>query len=849
MEKLVLIDGNSLINRAFYALPLLSNSQGKYCNAIFGFVNILVKIITEQKPDYMAVAFDVKHPTFRHEMFKEYKGTRKATPKELIEQIDGLKSLLKVMKIKVLELPGFEADDLIGTMSKRFDVNTTIVSGDKDLLQLIDKSTNVWLTKKGITEIIDLDESKLVEFMGVTPAQIIDLKSLMGDSSDNIPGVTGIGEKTAVNLLQTYGSLENIYKNLDNIKGKTREKLENDADKAKLSYALATINTNAPIKCELNECAVSFPFNNDVYEQFKLYEFKSLLKKDNIFSNEHEEKITKNVQLIEIKQEQELDKLVEELQKVEKFSIFIDKNVHIALSKYQEYKILVKNDIIDEGLFILNIINKLKSILTRDKIKKVCFDVKFLMHILANYQVELKGANFDVNLAIYLLSGSKKTKDNILDIVSNFNYPEDAKASALLFASEQLCKELENDQMKDLYYNIEFPLIEVLFNMEQYGFKIDVDALEKINEEYDKEIQQLTKKIYESVGEEFNINSPKQLSEILFGKLGLPSPKKQSTSVDVLEKLVKLHPVVELVLRYRKIYKIKGTYLESFKKLVDKKTNLIHTIFHQTLTATGRLSSTEPNLQNIPIRDEEGKLLRKLFIPREQDGLIISADYSQIELRILAHYSNDENLITAYKEGLDIHTKTASDVFKVPFEMVTDKMRRDAKAVNFGIVYGISDFGLAQNLGISRKQAGEYIKTYFEKYVGVKNFMEQTVEDVRKTGFATTLLGRKRKVDEINSSNYVTRQFGERVAMNMPFQGSASDIIKLAMINVYKRMKQQNLKSKLILQIHDELIVDAVKEEAQIVKNILIEEMQNVIKLKVPLIVNVEMGNNWFDAK
>lgn len=849
MDELILIDGNSLLNRAFYALPLLTNSKGKYCNALYGFTNIIIKLITEQKPKYMAVAFDLKHPTFRHEKYAEYKGKRKQTPLELVEQIENMKEILKIMNIKILEQAGFEADDLIGTMSKKFNVKTIIVSGDKDLFQLIDNNVQVWHTKKGITDIIELNEEKLKEFMGVSPSQIIDLKSLMGDSSDNIPGVEGIGPKTATDLLNSYSTLDNIYNNIDQLKKSVQEKLIKNKETAYLSKWLATIKTDVPMDISLQDCLIKFPFDQDVLNVFKEYEFKSILKRDNLFLENISKESERAVDYKTIKTMSQLEDLCQEINKVVEFSIEYHNNFHIALSKYQEYEIISQQSLLDDGVDVLKCLQMLKPCLENEKIKKICYKAKDLIHILARFDINLKGLSFDCNLANYLVSGSKKSDLSIEEFVEEEGYQQNAYASCLLFSCENLKQKIKEFDMENLYYNIELPLISVLFNMEQNGFKIDTKELDNLIKENEQKLELLTNQIYEQAGEKFNINSPKQMADILFNKLNLPSPKKQSTSVDVLEKIAHLHQIVPLILEYRKIFKIQSTYLEGFKKVVEKDTNLIHTIFHQTLTTTGRLSSTEPNLQNIPIRDEEGKTLRKLFISRFEDGYIVSADYSQIELRILAHFSNDENLIMAYKDGIDIHAKTASDVFGVPLNEVTDKMRREAKAVNFGIIYGMSNFGLSENLGISNKQAKEYINKYFEKYSKVKEFMDNAVLSAKQTGYATTLFNRRRNVLEITSSNFMTRQFGERIAMNMPFQGSAADIIKLAMVNVYNRLSKEKLKSKLILQIHDELIIDTQKDEKDIVERILKEEMENVVALKVPLVVNIESGHNWYDAK
>ena len=838
MERLVLIDGNSLMNRAYYALPILTNSKGQYTNALFGFINIIIKIIEEQKPNYLAIAFDLKEPTFRHKMYKDYKGTRKPAPIELVEQLIAVKDILKTMGIKVLEKVGYEADDIIGTMSKKFDVETIIVSGDKDLFQLISKNVFVWHTKKGITDLIKVDSEELMNLMSVKPYQIVELKSLMGDSSDNIPGVAGIGPKTATDLLIKYDNLNNIYTHIDELKKSVQDKLIKDKENAFLSHELATINTNVPIDCELKDCEINFPFDEQVFKMFQEYEFKSLLKRENIFKNEASKTAERNIVIETIETESQLDKFIAELKTVDLFSLLVDKDVHIAISKYKEYIINDKN----------MALNRLKPFIESEKVSKVCFKAKNLMHLLDEYNIKLNNVKFDVNLALYLLNGGKEQLKDISDITLHYSTSPNSYSATLLYAYETESQHLEDEKMHELYYKVELPLIKVLFDMEKSGFKIDTNVLYSLIEDYKLKISETESQIYECAGQEFNINSPKQVAEILFDKLGLKTDKKRSTSVEVLEKLKYFHPVVELILKYRKIFKLQATYLESFARLVDEN-DFIHTVFHQTLTATGRLSSTEPNLQNIPIRDDEGKMLRKLFISRFENGKIVSADYSQIELRLMAHFSQDENLVKAYNQGLDIHTKTASDIFDVDIEDVTDEMRRKAKAVNFGIMYGISEFGLSQNVDISRKEAKEFLNKYYEKYSGVKECMNNIIEKAKLEGYVSTLFGRRRKIDEINSSNYMTRQFGERIAMNMPFQGSSADIIKLAMINVSNRLNKENMESKLILQIHDELIVDATNDELEKVKEILKQEMENVVKLYVPLVVDVESGNNWYDAK
>ena len=845
MKKFIIIDGNSLMNRAFYALPVLTNSKGKYTNAMYGFINIIVKLLQENSPDYIAVAFDLKAPTFRHELYKEYKGTRKPMPTELALQMNDIKEVLKVMGIKIIEKAGYEADDIIGTMSRRFDEQVIVVSGDKDLFQLIKDNVTVWHTKKGISDIIKVDEKELNELMGVKPYQVIELKSLMGDASDNIPGVSGIGPKTATDLLDKYENLDNIYAHIDELKGSVKDKLVKDKDIAYLSRQLATINVNSPIDCDIEECKVKFPFGEDVLNIFKEYEFKSLLKRDNIFDTNIEKEQERKVVIENIDTESQLNNLIDELKTVTKFAIDISQDyVHLATSKYKEYIIEIKSQLEFNAL-----LQKLKPVLESEKIGKICFKAKNLMKSLILYDIKLKNLAFDVNLAEYLLNGGKEPLKSVEEMPNYYLYTDLSYASSMLYAYEIESENLKKEQMYDLYYSVELPLIYVLFEMEQNGFKIDREECENLNESYKIKINEIESQIYQCAGMEFNINSPKQVAEVLFDKIGLKADKKRSTGVDVLEKLQYFHPVVPLILKYRKLVKLQNTYLESFLKLMDKETNLIHTVFHQTLTTTGRLSSTEPNLQNIPIRDEEGKKLRKLFISRFENGKIVSADYSQIELRLMAHFSKDNNLIDAYKNGLDIHTKTASDIFDVSIDEVTEEMRRKAKAVNFGIMYGISDFGLAQDINMSRKEAKAFLQKYYEKYSGVKEYMNGIIEKAKQDGYVSTLLGRRRKVEELNSSNYMTRMFGERITMNMPFQGSAADIIKLAMINVNDRLIKQNLKSKLILQIHDELIIDATNDELNTVKEILKQEMENVVKLDVPLVVDINCGNNWYDAK
>lgn len=848
MDKLVVIDGNSLINRAYYALPLLTNACGEYSNAIYGFCNLLTKIILSEKPKYIAICFDAGKHTFRNDIYADYKGTRKPMPLELAEQLPNLKEILKDMGVYIVEQIGVEADDLIGSISKKFNLPTVILSGDRDLLQLIDDTTEVHLTKKGVTDIDIMTVDSLMQKMEIKPYQVVELKALMGDSSDNIPGVLGIGEKTAKDLIKKYDNIDNLYAHIDELKGAQKQKLINGKQSAYMSKVLATINTNVPLDITLDNLTYEFPYNHKVYKQFVHYEFKSLLARNNIFATDLAKNEISKVDKVYIDNISQLNAVMQE-NKGKNFALFIKNDLHFAFDEQTEYVVKLEQENSLLGLNLAQVLWQLKPILEDENIKKTCLDIKALKHILRPYEVKLCGADFDVSLAGYLTSGNKKGLDKIEFYLSCYEFDSEDICCCLNYSRKVLFKELKTEQLDSLYYTLEFPLIDVLYQMEVDGFKVNRKLLGEFINEYKTEIDKILDEIKALGGGDININSPKQLGEFLFDKLLLPKPKKNSgTGVDVLNKLVGAHPIIEKILRYRKLSKLYSTYLLDFEKMMDSD-DLIHTVFNQTLTATGRLSSAEPNLQNIPIKTEEGKTLRKLFIPRQENGFIISADYSQIELRILAHYSKDPKLLYAYNHGLDIHSQTASEIFGTNFDEVSYEQRRKAKAVNFGIIYGISEFGLAENLNITNKEAKDYINKYFEKYPAVKAYMESCVEQAKQTGYAISLLGRKRKVDELNSPNYMVRQFGERASKNMPLQGSASDIIKMAMIKVSNALKEHNLKSKLILQIHDELIVDTVFEEKEIVEKILKDCMENVVKLDVPLVVDISCGKTWFEAK
>lgn len=852
MNSLILIDGNSLINRAFYATPALSAKDGTPTNAVYAFINMLIKIIDEIKPEHILVAFDRKEPTFRHQMFSDYKGTRKPMPDDLRPQIDLMKTVLDTMGISRFEMPGIEADDIIGSASKKFDKETIIITGDKDSFQLVDKTTSVYFTKKGISdlEIYNIDNFK--EKTGIEPIQIIDLKSMMGDSSDNIPGIVGVGEKTATTLVQTYGSLENLYDNVDELKGKLKEKVENSKETAFLSKKLATIKTDVEIPYSLNDLTYEFPFSQKTRALFLSLDLRNLLKKTAIFKQDEptqvslfgEESDIPNV--IEIRSKDNFPNLPKG-----KYSLYFGKSINFSDSK-TEYKLFIRETFFDDGLDYSDALNLLNPLLNTQGYSLVLFGKKTIQTELQQFDLQITNPCDDISLQKYLadFSGREETAD---EIIEEYSKSKEFPAHSLFAIYNELNAKLNEEEVTDLYKNLELPLSDVLFDMESTGFKVDVSALDETAILYEQRIDGLLKKIHAIAGEQVNPNSPKQLGIVLFEKLGLKSSKKTkngySTNAEVLESLYDEHEIIPLILEYRQIQKLYSTYVKGLKPLVDSKTGLVHTCFNQTLTTTGRLSSKEPNLQNIPIRDDEGKEIRKFFISSFENGKIVGADYSQIELRLLAHFSGCKPLIDAFINGDDIHTITASQVFEVKIDEVTSSMRRSAKAVNFGIIYGISDYGLATQLKIPNKKAGEYIKKYFEMYPSVKEYMDANVKFARENGFVKTLLGRKRYIREINSSNYNLRSFGKRAAMNMPLQGTAADIIKIAMLKVFEKLRSENLKSKLILQVHDELLIDTYPDEVEKVKIILKEEMQNAVNLSVPLEVEVSEGKRWYDAK
>ncbi len=850
MEKFVIIDGNSLINRAFYALPQLANSEGVISNGVFGFTTILVKIINEIKPKYICVALDYGKYNFRKDIFADYKGTRKPTPPELKNQFPILRDLLKSMGVTYIEQEGIEADDIIGTLTKKYNTENIIVTGDKDSFQLINDNTWVMFTRKGVSETINYNTDQLFNDYGLKPSQIIDLKALMGDASDNIPGVSGVGEKTALGLLDKFVTVEGVYENINNISGKLKEKLAENKDMAFLSKTLATIKTDCEIDYELKDFEYSFPFDNEVHKFFRQYQFNSLLKKPELFSNIVADEVTEKIEKVVISNLSQLEELNKQIKKEKKFYLCLDDCFSLFVGN-TEYNLSQSFDLLTPQIEVSDVLNGLSEVLLDESIEKTVFNCKGILHKLSNYGLTIKAVNFDVLIARYLVNNNNKSIITLTDLLNESGINNNYLAYNLKGLELNYRQKLDEYNLNSLMFEVELPLTYVLFDMEKTGFKIDQPELLKLDDKYAEELKDLTRDIYLLAGEEFNINSPKQLGEILFDKLQLymGNNKKKSTGIDVLNSLKNDHPIIEKIIRFRQISKLYTTYVKAFENLINKNTGKIYTTFNQTLTATGRLSSSEPNLQNIPVKTEEGKALRKIFVPTNKNGYIVSADYSQIELRLLAAFSLDPQLIKAYNENKDIHAATASQVFGVKLEDVTSQMRRDAKAINFGIIYGISDYGLSQNIGTTRKVAKDYIDKYFMQYPSVKNYMDKNVNSCREKGYSKTYFNRIRFIPEINSSNFNVRQLGERAAMNMPLQGTASDIIKIAMIKVFNRINAEKLKSKLILQIHDELIIDCEPDELDAVSNILIEEMERVVDLPVKLSVNVSTGTNWFEAK
>lgn len=874
MEKLLILDSNSLMNRAFYALPPLTNSEGIHTNAVFGFTSMLFKIQEEIKADYVVATFDRKAPTFRHKEYTEYKAGRKSMPPELFEQFPLIKELLSLMDIDIMEIDGFEADDLIGTLAVYAEskgIEVYIVTGDRDALQLATDNVKVIITKKGITEKEIYDKDRMIEDFGVTPTEFIDVKGLMGDKSDNIPGVPGIGEKTAYKLIQTYGSVESVLQNIEEIKGKKiKENLYEYSEQALFSKKLATIKTDVPIEMDLGSIRSKEKY--DVLGLKKLFfklQFKTLI--DRLPKSEED------------KDDTPFDKyaVIEELEELKTLKNHIkDSKENKAL--YMSFDIInqeLYSNIAIESIYIdfenKDFVIKLSKLLEKDRentllvlkefmedktIEKICYDAKNAYTSFRKVGITLEGIIFDVKIANYIID-SAKGQQSLSELINEYLCKEakgegeglKAHENRLMVELYEVLKvKIEEFNMESLLYEMELPLTKVLSHMEEEGFRINRDMLDKLGEKFKLELAKVQKEIYEFSGEEFNINSPKQLGKILFEKLDLPVIKRTktgySTNAEVLEALSEKHPIINKITYHRQLAKIYSTYVEGLKSVIDSD-DKIHSSFNQTVTTTGRLSSTEPNLQNIPIKYEMGREIRKVFVSESEDSVILSADYSQIELRVLAHISGDENLISAFNEHSDIHTKTASEVFNTPMEEVTPLLRGRAKAVNFGIVYGISDFSLSKDLKISRKEAKQYMDAYFERYPKVKKYMEDIVVMAKKDGYVTTLLNRRRYIPEVNASNMIVRSSGERLAMNAPIQGTAADIIKLAMVNVQKELYKRNMKSTLILQVHDELILNVYNDELEEVKDLVKKEMEEVLELSVRLEVDINVGETWYEAK
>lgn len=849
MKRLVLLDSNSLINRAFYALPPLTTADGRPSNAVFGYTTMLMKIIKDLEPSHIVATFDLPAPTFRKELYTEYKATRKPMPEDLAMQMPMLKELLRSMQINIVELAGFEADDVIGTLAKKCDYETVIVTGDRDSLQLVSDSTRVWLTKRGITEIIEYTPEKLKE-EGLLPSQIIDLKSLMGDSSDNIPGIPGVGEKTARSLLERYNSLEGVYEHTSELRGKLKDKIEENKELAYLSYKLATIDTDAPIEYEEEKSILKLPFSTKVRDVMTDFGFLSLVNKLE-FCDSKDDSIIETVKVaerfkIKVNDMKKLEKLIQILSVSDGFAFVYDGNIHIGLDKSEEYEINLQSNVFETGLDYGEVMEALKSVLENKDINKYVYDLKTLWHQLGG---KLILGGIDISVKGYLADANLNYK-NLEAMITANGMDKEYPALSLMLLNERYDAVLAKFELTSLYEDLEMPLIEVLYDMEKEGFRLDVQLMNELGAKYTGELTQLTEQIYTLAGEKFNINSPSQLGRILFEVLRLKTGKKTkkgySTNVEVLMSLRNDHPIVDMVLRYREISKLLNTYIDGFRPLlIDGR---IHTVFKQTVTATGRLSSTEPNLQNIPVRKSEGRELRKMFVASEGCKLLC-ADYSQIEMRLLAHMSGDEVLIDAFNNNDDIHAITAAKAYNVPLEMVTSEMRRSAKAVNFGIIYGISSFGLANDIGTSPARAKEFIDKYFATYPKVKGYLDSNIAYAKEHGYVTSMSGRVRFIPELKSANYVTRNFGERIAMNMPLQGSASDIIKSAMIRINRELSEGGYKAKLVLQVHDELIIDCPMEEIEKVKEILGRCMSDAVKLKVSLKADVSEGYNWFEAK
>ena len=855
MKQLIAIDGNSLMHRAYHALPPMTTRAGVPTGALHGFISMLLKLI-ERNPDYLVVAFDMHGPTFRHDQFDAYKAGRKETEDDLRAQFPVLKELLVSMGIAVCETPRYEADDILGTFAKKCEaegIDALLVTGDRDALQLIGDRTHVLMTKKGISETIEFDRDVLKEQYGLEPDRMRDLKGLMGDNSDNIPGIAGVGEKTAMKLLEEYGTLENVLSHAGEVKGKLGEKISAGAESARMSYELGTICTTAPIPLSIADCAFDPSAMGGARNKLMELEMRGLASR----IGGESAPVAETKSSIAVSQRIELDSIeavldaVKKAAPVKRFAIEAGETVQFAFSPETYYEVVQGADLFCTPIDETALYHAFQNIFQDKACEVLAFDTKRLRHLLAKFTIELAANVFDAMIADYLLDATRPATS--FSLLCERICPNQKPNAAMLFSmQESMTQELQEANMTRLYAEMELPLSRVLYEMEREGFRVDRDILKQLQTQFNDQSAQLAKEIYAETGETFNILSPKQLGEVLFEKLGLPTGKKNksgfSTDAETLESLAELHPAVAKVLEYRFLTKLKSTFVDGLLSVVSDENDRVRTQFNQCVTATGRISSTEPNMQNIPVRTQQGREIRRAFIASE-GNVLVDADYSQIELRLLAHISGDEGMIAAFNSGKDIHRTTASEVFRVPFAEVTSEQRSAAKAVNFGIVYGISDFGLARNLDIPVKRAGEYIKLYFDRYPGVKSYLEKSVEDAKRQGYAITMFERRRALTELKSSNYNTRSFGERVAMNMPIQGTAADIIKLAMVKVSEALRARGLQAKLILQVHDELIFDTPVSEADEVVSLVHECMEQVAMLSVPLDADVKVGHSWYETK
>ena len=882
-KRLIIIDGNSIINRAFYALPDMTNSEGLHTNAVYGFTRMLFKIIDDYKPTHISVAFDMKAPTFRHKEFSEYKAGRKKMPNELGQQLQPLKELLDTFNIHRMEMAGFEADDLIGTVAKKAendDFKVYIVTGDKDAIQLASNKTTTLITKKGVGEVEEYNYDSVVERYEMTPTQFIDLKGLMGDKSDNIPGVPGIGEKTGIKLIKEFSSIENLIENTNQLKGSVKKKIEENKDQAVFSKKLATIITDVPIEISLDELSYGDYDKNAVIEEFKKFGFNTLIKQVLAMDGGNEESIVEEKIELNINHLEDISAFKNEIEKTNKLFIKTVSKVGNILEKNLIY-VFVSAD--GKNIYYINDeeLELIKDIISNEEIKKIGYNLKDDYLALKPYDIQLNNMFFDIAIGEYLIDSKSSTSYECSDIAMKYLTKKIKSKEELLGKGAKAKKfsDLELEElstyfgeilnivynvypimekafkemnMEYLFYDVEMPLVEVLGSMEYEGMAVDKNQLEELGNKFKEIISNLEEEIFTMAGEKFNINSPKQLGVILFEKLELPVIKKTktgySTNADVLEKLRDKHEIIDKITEYRQIVKLNSTYVEGLSNIINPISGRIHSSFNQTITTTGRISSTEPNLQNIPVKTEMGREIRKVFIAKDNCKLV-DADYSQVELRVLAHMSDDEHMIDAFQHNMDIHSKTASQIFGVDINDVTSLQRSEAKAINFGIVYGKTDFGLAQDLNIPVPKAKAYIESYFANYDKIKVFMDEAIKNATDKGYALTIFNRRRYIPEINSSNFMVRNQGKRFAMNAPIQGSAADIIKIAMVNVFTRLKDENLKSRLILQVHDELIVEALEEEIDKVCSIVKEEMESAVNLQVHLDVDLNVGDSWFETK